>query len=186
MKLLRVVLPVLLALPAAISVAVSPAAALGHRQIVGDLPALFTTWDISHEKEDGTEDDICIMEARGPMIPGLFAIRRDLTRSYYKQRVLDPKASFAYGVPQQVLTAFDADPDHKGWQSYASGTAAVFDVNIPTGPLFARYEDQMLNASSVSMVVGSDVWTAPLRNTRQAYALLQDCVVSVSIGDGRW
>ena len=158
----------------------------GHQRLVGGIHSMFTTWDITHEQEDGTGNDVCIMEARGPAMPGIFAIRKDMTRSYYKQRVFDPGVVFVYAQVQPVNTVFDGDLMHKSWHGDASGTGPVFDVHIPGGDAFDQYMGQLIAASAVSVVVGEHVWTASIGGTSEAFAVLQDCISSVTAQDGRW
>lgn len=162
------------------------AAQHAHQRLPNGPGSLFTSWDIDHEKEDGTGNDICIMEAHFPSTPAVFAIRKDITRSYYKQRMVDPGVSFAYAELQEVNTVFDGDLVNKSWHGSGSGTGPVFDMRIPGGVLFDQYLSQLLEAQSVGVVVGEHVWETPIFETRRAFAVLQDCIASVTVHDGRW
>ena len=158
----------------------------GQQIIRGGLSSMFTTWEISHEKEDGTGDDICIMEARGPGIPGEFAIRKDVAQSWFKQRILDPGMHFTYGQFSEANTVFDLDFANRSWHGEITGTGTVFDMRVPGGQMFDRYMGQLLSARSVGITIGSHVWTATIGEADKAYVALQDCIESVTTGDGRW
>ena len=89
-------------------------------------------------------------------------------------------------MPAPVSVAFEGDLTSPGWSGPASGIGPVFDFPIPTGPSFSTFEAQLLAAHSVSVTVAGHFWIADLVGAPEAYAMMQDCVVSVMISDGRW
>ena len=161
-------------------------AAHGHQRLGGGASSMFTVWDVSHEQEDGTEDDVCIMEATAPGRPGEFAIRKDVVQTFYKQRIWAPGFTFTYGEAEKVLTVFFAGTAAETWNGNASGTGPVFDVHTPSGPAFDQYLDELFAATSVGAIVGGRAWRMPIGGTKEAFTVLQDCISSVLTRDGRW
>lgn len=145
-----------------------------------------THWTIEHDKEDGSGNGICIMTAAWPGRPVSVSMRKDTTQDHYALRVLDPKSAFTYNVPASVAVIFDEDVVNRRWSGPASGTGPVFDFPLPTGPSFAIFESQLLASHFITVAVLDHFWTAALVDVPRAYAMLQDCVVSVTISDNRW
>lgn len=161
-------------------------AQLGHQHLVGNLGSRFVSWDIQHDQEDGTGHDICTMETSNGGARGVFALRKDVERSYYKQRIFDPGLHFIYAQLQTVTTVFDADIAGKSWSGDGSGTGPVVDMRVPGGDAFDHYLGQLLSATMVSFVVADHVWTLELGGVGPAFAAFQDCIASVTTRDGRW
>lgn len=147
--------------------------------------AAFTHWSVEHDKEDGSGNDVCIMTAAWPGRPTSFSVRKDATKDHYALRFLDPATSFTYDVPVPVTIAFDGDMN-RSWSGPASGVGPVFDFPLLTGPSFGAFEQQLLAARWIAVSGGGHFWTATLADLPRAYAMLQDCIVSVTISDGRW
>ena len=156
------------------------------RTFDGRSPTASTHWTIEHDKEDGTGDAICIMTAAWPGRPVSFSVRKDTAQDHYALRFLDPDAAFTYNVPSPASVAFNTDMAQQAWGGPASGIGPVFDLPVPTGPSFSAFEARLLAAHSVSVTVAGHSWTGDLVDLPKAYAMLQDCVVSVTISDGRW
>ncbi len=148
--------------------------------------AASTHWTIEHDNEDGSGHGICIMTAAWPGRPVSFSLRKDTTKDHYALRFLDPAAAFTYNVPAQIAVTFDHGVDEQRWSGPASGIGPVFDFRLPTGPAFSVFERRLLTAHSVTVAVTGHSWTGDLIDLPKAYAMLQDCIVSVTISDGRW
>jgi hypothetical protein len=144
-----------------------------------------THWTIEHDTEDGSGNAICIMTAAWLGKPISIALRKDSTKDHYALRFLNPAVSFSYGVEGSASIIFDRNPD-RSWAGPVSGVADVFDFRIPTGTAFIAFEQQFLTAHEMQVVAGGQSWTATLTGTYRAYALLQECLVSVLTADGRW
>ena len=158
-----------------------------HMTIDADQNNSWTRWTIERDKQDGTENDVCVMTADWMLSTATLSLMKVSTESYYRVRVYDPRVHFLPSDTKLVTTVFNYPDNPVFWRFDSRGIGSVYDTRVPGGTSFDTFIGEFLGAKEIGFILDSNTALSfRIGETKTAYSYLQDCIVSITTGDGRW